>query len=112
MMTVSEAACTHIEQALHPERSMGSTKSAMTAAAQFAALLAMRLPDRTITQKPLRLKADLIEGLRYMWHDRTIRGLLSLVVVSNSLAQPYTVLLPVFARDVLRTVARGYGLLM
>jgi predicted MFS family arabinose efflux permease len=41
-----------------------------------------------------------------------IQGLLLLLAASCLFAQPYIVLLPVVARDVLLTDARGYGLLM
>jgi MFS family permease len=62
--------------------------------------------------RSLHLGRDLLAGLVYIWRNRTIRVILLLVAVPTFLAQPYVALLPVFARDVLRTDASGYGVLM
>jgi MFS family permease len=78
----------------------------------IAFLLSIRLQAWTKPTKPLRLTGNLLEGLKYIWHDQSIKSLLALVAVSCFLAQSYVVLLPVFARDVLHSNARGYGLLM
>jgi hypothetical protein len=58
------------------------------------------------------LQADLLDAPRYLWKSDATRGLLLLLAVSCLLAQPYVILMPVWARDVLQTDARGYGLLM
>lgn len=62
--------------------------------------------------QPTSFQADLLEAPRHLWHSKTARGLLLLLVASCLLAQPYVILMPVWARDVLQTDARGYGLLM
>jgi len=77
-----------------------------------AFLLSVRVHARTRPARTLRLTGDLIEGLKYVWYDKDIRALLTLIAAFSFLAQPYIVLMPVFARDVLHSDARGYGLLM
>lgn len=55
---------------------------------------------------------DIVEGLAYIWRDRTI---LSLLVVANLpifLGMPYMALMPIIADDVLGVGASGLGLLM
>lgn len=78
----------------------------------FLAFSAVRLPERETPRKPIRLQADLLDGARHLWQESTIRSLLLLLAASCLFAQPYIVLLPVLARDVLQTGARGYGVLM
>jgi MFS family permease len=51
-------------------------------------------------------------GLAYAVRAPRVRALLALVVVASVFGLPYAVLMPVFARDVLETGARGLGLLM
>jgi predicted MFS family arabinose efflux permease len=75
-------------------------------------LLLMRLPTQNDPGKPMRLKGDLVDGLKYMWQNQTIKGLLLFIVGSSTFAQSYIVLMPVFARDVLQINSSGYGLLM
>jgi MFS family permease len=72
----------------------------------------VRLPEPGLARKPVHFRADLLDGIRHLWHNATTLGLILLLTASCFLAQPYTVLLPVLARDVLQTDARGYGLLM
>jgi len=55
---------------------------------------------------------DIVEGLSYIWRDRTI---LSLLVVANLpifLGMPYMALMPIMADDILGVGASGLGLLM
>jgi MFS family permease len=56
--------------------------------------------------------SDLVEGLRYMRHDPTVRMLLLLNFVLVVGAMPYQQLLPGFTREVLGTDAGGLGFLM
>ncbi len=53
----------------------------------------------------------LIEGFRYVVHDRLIAGLLLAEVLLPFLVYPYLQFLPVFAREVLHGDARVYGAL-
>ena len=51
-------------------------------------------------------------GLRYVWHEKTIRLILFLSFIAVVLSMPYGMLMPFFADDVLHVGARGMGILM
>ena len=53
--------------------------------------------------------ARLREGLAYAWSTPSIRQLLVLLAICSGLGYQYTVLLPVYAKDVLHADARVYG---
>ena len=84
----------------------------LTYLAFLLAILLMQLPSRDAPTKPIRLKKDLLDGLRYIWNHQTIKGLLLMFAVAAIFSRPFVVLMPVFARDVLLTDSGGYGLLM
>ncbi len=77
-----------------------------------AAYLAMRLPaaSRRAERKPMW--HEMLEALRYVRGHRILLAVISLVTVVSLFGWPYSVLLPVFARDVLHVGASGYGYLM
>jgi MFS family permease len=80
--------------------------------AVVAALLAMRLPA---WQRPPLVGdgvARFREGARYILGDRRIRALVTNTAMLSIFGFPYTVLMPVFARDALHVGAQGLGLLM
>ena len=52
------------------------------------------------------------EGLAYIRSDRLVRTLVWLIAAMSVTALPYVMLLPVFARDVLRVGAPGLGSLL
>jgi MFS family permease len=79
--------------------------------AGLAFLALPRLKAQTLGS-PSSLQDDLLDAPRYLWRSDTARGLVLLLAASCLLAQPYVILLPVWARDVLQTDARGYGLLV
>jgi len=54
----------------------------------------------------------ILEGFRFVLHTQPIRALLLLLGVSSLMGMPYSVLMPIFADDVLHGGARGLGLLM
>src|SRR6202048_902568 len=54
----------------------------------------------------------LIEGYRFARHTAPIRSLLLLLGLVSLVAMPYTVLMPVFADQILHGGARGLGILM
>ncbi len=56
--------------------------------------------------------AHLIEGYRFARHTAPIRVLLLLLGLVSLVAMPYTVLMPVFADQILHGGARGLGILM
>lgn len=51
------------------------------------------------------------EGLRYVRGQHDVLGLIAATALLSLLAYPYVVLLPVFARDVLRVGAEGLGIM-
>ena len=51
-------------------------------------------------------------GLSYAWHSRMIVALLGLSALSAIFGRSYQNLLPVFGRDIWRSGAEGYGLLL
>src|SRR5213078_512462 len=57
------------------------------------------------------LGAGFLSGLRYVWGAPALRNLLLLLGVVSGLGVQYNLLMPVFAKTVLRTNAFGYGLL-
>jgi MFS family permease len=54
----------------------------------------------------------ILEGFRFVWHTRPVKALLLLLGVSSLMGMPYTVLMPIFADDVLHGGARALGILM
>ena len=79
--------------------------------AVIGSLLAMRLPPWT----PKVAVGSAWEGFRevvaYLRSDRRASALVVLTAIISIFGFPYLVLMPVFARDVLRVGAAGYGLL-
>jgi MFS family permease len=52
------------------------------------------------------------EGLIYVWEHRPMRILLTVVAINSGFGVTYSVLIPIFARDILHVGAHGYGFLM
>lgn len=52
------------------------------------------------------------EGFRFARHTAPIRALLMLIALVSLAAMPYSVLMPVFAENILHGTARTYGVLM
>lgn len=86
--------------------------NALSYFAVLIGLLAIRLPEvraRLTGRSPLR---EVWRALVYMSRKREVSALMRLVAVFSVFGVPYLVLMPVLARDVLRTDASGYGLLL
>lgn len=79
--------------------------------AVLAALLAMRLPRRERARPAASLGRYVAEGVRYVFGFAPIRALLLLLALVSFAAMPYSVLLPVFAADVLGGGPHTLGLL-
>jgi len=80
--------------------------------AVVAGLLAMRLPPFAPPLAGASGWEGFRLGVRFIRSDARVLALVVLVAVFSVLGFPFLVLMPVVARDVLRTGARGYGLLM
>jgi MFS family permease len=86
--------------------------NALSYFAVLIGLLAIRLPAmpaRLTGSSPLR---EVWRALVYMSRKREVSALMRLVAVFSVFGVPYLVLMPVLARDVLRTDASGYGMLL
>ena len=77
----------------------------------LASLAAMRRPAEHSVQRRESWVEEIKQGLRHARSEPRTRVILMLVVVSSIFAFPYTVLLPVFARDVLQVGSTGLGYL-
>jgi len=80
--------------------------------AVLGALFLMNIPEKTFSSSPLGLKAALTEGTAYALASVPIRAILILVASVSLVAASYTLLMPVFAEDILHGGPRVYGYLM
>lgn len=79
--------------------------------AVIASLLLMRIPKQVIEGRAKKVLGGLKEGFGYAFGFAPIRSILLLLGLVSVLGFPYTVLLPVFARDVLKGGANILGFL-
>jgi len=79
--------------------------------ALIIALLVIRVPPHPVHEGPSVWHA-ILEGLRYVSRQRALIVLLSVPSMLSLLALPFVVLMPVFARDLLKVGASGLGYLM
>jgi MFS family permease len=80
--------------------------------AVIGALLAMRLPEtepKRADGSPFR---NFIQGFHFAMSDRPVRAALLLLSLLSLLGLQYSVVLPIFAKDILHRGAGGFGLLM
>ncbi len=80
--------------------------------AVIACLFAMRLPPFVTRPMPSSAWEGVRQAVAFIRGDARVWALVALVAVFSVLGFPFIVLMPVIARDVLHTDARGYGLLM
>ena len=80
--------------------------------AVIAALLAMRIEKVEAKPPGVSPWQSFLEGFRFAMSDHAIRSALILLSVLSLFGLQYSVFLPVFAKDVLHSGARGFGLLM
>jgi MFS family permease len=86
--------------------------NAISFLAVLGSLLAIRLPPREAGSAPGPMGSTLAEGVRYAWNTRPIRNLLLLLAICAGLGFQYSVLLPVYTREVLHSGPRVYGALL
>ena len=87
--------------------------NAVSYLAIIGGFLAMRLPPRTSPAfPPASVSAFIREGVVYAIRTPSIRLLLVLIGLVSLFSAPYTVLMPVFAEDILASGSSGMGLLM
>jgi MFS family permease len=93
--------------AISPAIAFGGSAALYTLAA--ALLLLMRANTRPAVQRGSRLE-QILEGLAYVWTNKIVLGAISLDLFAVLLGGA-TALLPMFASDVLRVGAHGFGVL-
>jgi MFS family permease len=80
--------------------------------AVIGALAAMRIPKTEQKRPEGSPFQNFIQGFRFAMHDLPIRSALLLLSVLSLFGLQYAVFLPLFAKDILHSEARGFGLLM
>lgn len=86
--------------------------NALSYLAVIAGLWMMRLPPFVRPERAGGGLERFREGLRYVRGDRRVFALIAMMAVISVFGFPFLVLMPVFARDVLRVGAAGLGFLM
>jgi MFS family permease len=82
------------------------------AASYFAAiggLMAIRRPRPELSTGPISPLSNIREGLQWIWDHGVARRIVLFVAAASILVLPYSMLLPVFARDILEVGPRGLG---
>lgn len=80
--------------------------------ALLVALARMEYPPRTNSDDGVGMLEKLGEGFRYLFEQRAMLMLVTLVGLASIFGFPYLMFLPLFARDILGVGERGLGLLM
>jgi MFS family permease len=75
-------------------------------------LLAMHMKPGAARALRKRVVEEMIEGWRYVWDSVAIRSILLLLALISLLGMPYTVLMPIFAVQILHGGPHTLGLLM
>jgi MFS family permease len=89
------------------------TLNGLSFMAVIAGYMLMRMPPRT--EKPggqASIREATVEAVKFVANNRILRTVLSLVALVSLFGWPYSVLMPVFAKDILHVGATGYGCLM
>ena len=80
--------------------------------AVIGALLAMRIAKTEAKPPEGSPLQNVLQGFRFAMHDRPVRSALLLLSLLSLLGLQYSVVLPIFAREILHRDAGGFGLLM
>jgi MFS family permease len=80
--------------------------------AVIISLLAMRINYVKHQQQDKHVLAGLKEGIRYAWNFIPIRTILYMIALLSLVGMPYSVLMPVFAREILKGGAHTLGFLV
>lgn len=77
----------------------------------IVALLLMKIPAKANNNKNEKVLEGVKEGIRYAYNFKPIRALLLLIGLVSLTGMPYTVLMPVFAKDILHGNSQTLGFL-
>lgn len=80
--------------------------------AAIAALAAMRILPQPHRPERRHVLHEFHEGIRYAFGFKPIRSILLLLSLVSLMGMPYSVLIPVFAREILHGNSHTYGFLM
>lgn len=80
--------------------------------AVISGLLLMKVPAKQRTSKQPSALSQIKEGFSFVAHTPPIRALLTLLAVVSLFGMSYSVLMPVFADQILHAGAKGLGILM
>ena len=80
--------------------------------AVLIALAAMRIDKKQPQRTKRHIIHELREGFSYAFGFAPIRSILLLMAMVSLMGMPYTIIMPVFARDILHGNAQTYGFLM
>jgi len=86
--------------------------NALSYAAVILSLSIMNIEKKDRAARHKKVLQELAEGFRYVRNFIPIRDILMMFALVNLVGMPYTVLMPVFARDVLTGGADSMGFLM
>ncbi len=86
--------------------------NALSYLAVVGALFLMKIPEKKFASSSLNIKAAIIEGTAYTLRSIPIRTILLLVALVSLVAASYTLLMPVFAADILHGGPKVFGYLM
>ncbi len=78
----------------------------------IAALCAMRIREQRKPKEVVGFAKGIREGISYTFGFAPIRNIILLIAIVSLLGMPYTTLLPIFAREILKGDARTLGFLM
>jgi MFS family permease len=78
----------------------------------IASLLLMKITNTQMRARNLRIWQEFKEGFNYAFSFEPIRAILLMLALVGVMGMPYTVLMPVFARDILRGGPDVLGFLM
>jgi MFS family permease len=86
--------------------------NAVSYVAVICGLLLMRLKEREIVDAGVSAFVKIKEGFVFVKNTKPIRALLLLLGLVSLMGMPYTVLMPIFADQILEGGVRGLGILM
>jgi MFS family permease len=85
--------------------------NAVSYLAVITGLLMMKLDRRAARHQAGSAAAEILEGFRFFWRTGPINALLTLLGLVSLVGMPYSVLMPIFADQILHGGAIGLGLL-
>jgi MFS family permease len=77
----------------------------------IVALFMMKIEPMVAAQKNEKVLEEMKEGIKYAYNFKPIRTLLLLIALVSLVGMPYTVLMPVFAKDILHGNSQTLGFL-